>query len=247
MPSNPMKILFPASLMLGLAGAATAQSLPDPQLVVRQYAEYSEIQALGTRCDWFGALESQALKSTLRERKAWLAVHGGDPKQAEAEAGKRVAAIADFPCAGSQADLRKHEIKQLVWQTTLAWTLRGEALLAGAERPAWYKGQSKVEAHRAALERRAGELEAEFASSMEVARPRIQADAERMLRLVCKPKPGAGASCPAVGAEDARLRDYAATWVAETEAFAAVLETAPPVPTPSLDAPGAAEPAPAKK
>ncbi len=256
MPLPFMKRLLPACVLLGLAGVAGAQPArapaqpqapvpapaPDPQMVARQFAEYSEIQALGSRCNWFGELERQGLKSTLAERKAWLAAHGGNPDQAEAEARTRVAAIAVFPCTGDQAELRKFEIKRAIWQTTVTWSLRAEALLADATRPAWFKGQSKVEAQRAALQRRAGELQAQFASALEITRPRILADAERMLRLSCKPKQAAaGAACPTVTAEEAQLRDYAAAWVAEAETFAAVMAKAPPVPTPSLDPPGTAK------
>lgn len=242
-----VKTMFPAWVMLGLAGAAAAQPAalrppaqppkPDPQLVARQYAEYSEIRALGERCKWFGALERQGLESTLHERKAWLVANGGDPGQAEAQARKRIEDAAGFPCTGPKADLRQHEIKRVVWQTTVTWTLRGEALLDGAGRPAWYRGQSKVAAQRAALERRTAELQAEFAKSLDPARPRIQAEAEKMLRLACRPQKDAKTACPEVPAEDAPLKDYARTWVAESEAFAAVLQTAPPLPTPSLDPP----------
>lgn len=242
-----IKTVFPAWILLVLAGAAAAQPAssrvtaaapkPDPQLVARQYAEYSEIRALGERCKWFGALERQALQSTLSERKAWLAAHGGKPDQAEAEARKRIGAAANFPCTGAKADLRQREIKRVVWQTAVTWTLRSQALLDGEGRPAWYRGQSKVAAHRAALDRRTAELQAEFAKSLNTARPQIQAEAEKMLGLACKPHKDAKAACPTIPAADAAFKDYAKAWVAESEAFAAVLETAPPVPTPVLDPP----------
>ncbi|KAF1686617.1 hypothetical protein B1992_06820 [Pseudoxanthomonas broegbernensis] len=213
-------------LALGSAHAETAKPATDEadptqqlQLASRQYAELQQMLSLDKRCHWLEPAARTALDATAQERLAWFNAHGGQAGHPEAAARQAVAAEASLDCTSEKAKGLSKAIQYASWQMRVTWALRGEALLDGTGRPAWYKGKSGIAAaHRAALEEAAKGLEAKHGVSIQRIRPGIRQEAESLLAVRCT---AADRECPK--ADSPALRAYAEEWLKQAERYAAVL------------------------
>ncbi|WP_374013075.1 hypothetical protein [Pseudoxanthomonas koreensis] len=189
------------------------------QLASRQYAELQQMLALDERCHWLEPAARTALDATAQERMAWFNSHGGQAGHPEAAAKAAIAAKAALDCNSPEAKGLAHAIRYGSWQMRTTWALRGDALLSGADRPAWLKGKSSVHTHRAALVEAIQGLEAKYGVSIQNAKPKVRQEAEALLAVRCT---GADNGCPKAE-QSAAKRAYAEAWLKQAERYAAVL------------------------
>lgn len=222
-PRSRLAVLLPALLVAGTGAARAATPSSPVAMGHEQYAQLSQMQALGTRCGWLEPVAAKALTLTVAERGDWLQSQGATAASLAADAATGKAKAAKVACESPEAAGHERAIRFASWQMRVTWALRAEALLPGKGRPAWFAGRSNVESQRSALEQAIDGLRAKYPESIAPAIGGIATEAAGFLAQAC---PGKSAqACPKTDA-DAAARRYATAWVKHAEAYAAVLARA---------------------
>lgn len=198
----------------------------------RSAMDLSRMQLIDDRCHWLDKTSRVAIDATTAERQALLNEFGPEWAIPAKDAAANVALAGTTNCADATA---VQGIRYAAWQMRVTWALRAQALLDGADRPAWFAQQSPTLPYRPALTETLSAINEKYSDSVETAGPGIQAEAIRMLALTC---PNAPHQCPVdpTGGAQNHGKAYAQVWVQQATKFAEALAQdpikLPPVPQP---------------
>lgn len=216
-----MPLLSAGLLGLVASTASAAPSVTPPvQQAQLQHLELTRMQLIDDRCHWLDSTSRAALDATTAERLAWLQEAAPGQGAAPADIAANAERAKAVECTASTDRLA---IRYGTWQMRITWALRAQALLDGADRPAWFAQQSPVRPYRAALDETLAALKERYGSDIANSRSAIEAEAVQMLAVYCPNKPQRCKSEPATS----HGKDYARIWVQQSAKFAAALAVDP--------------------
>lgn len=211
----------PSSVATTSTPAATLPEATAEQkeLALLAYAQLRQLEAIGTHCDWLGAVELAAVTASQEERMAWITWQKLDTAKAAADAIALIDKTKNIDCKSAEGDQYRTGVGHGAWQMRSSWALRGQSMLPDSNHPSWFKGKSSIVGFRDSLEQAVAGLEKINAGSVESSQAMFLKETESLLPVRCK---STDSDCP-VMTDDTGLRSYAEKVIELTEAFAKTL------------------------